>query len=131
MWRSVSLSSSPSIHSIARLTDMAVNSWIAIPPSSTARDSGLRREPLQAGQRRPRLGPQTRAVAGRARHQRHVLLDALADVLGVGLAVAALEPVDDPLETRRVGALAPVAVAIADVDPLAVCAVEEQVLLVV
>ena len=70
-----------------------------------------------------RLGPQPRAAALRARPHRHVLLDLLARVVGVGLAVAPLEVGDDALEARRVGALAPVAVAVGDVDPVAVRAV--------
>ena len=49
MWRSVSVSSTSSTHSSARLTDIPVNSWIAMPATRTARDSGRSREPLQAG----------------------------------------------------------------------------------
>ena len=49
MWRSVSVSSTSASQRSARRTDSAVNSWIAIPPTSTARDSGRSRAPLQAG----------------------------------------------------------------------------------
>ena len=45
--------------------------------------------------------------------------------LALGLAVAALEALDDPLEPRRVGALAPEAVAVGDRQPL-VGPVQEQ-----
>jgi hypothetical protein len=47
--RSVSLSSRPSRNSIARVTDMALNSWIALPPTVTASTSGFSRAPLQTG----------------------------------------------------------------------------------
>ena len=80
---------------------------------------------------RARLGPQARALARRARHHRHELLDLLALELGFRLAVAPLEVVDDPLELRRVGAPAPVAVAVGDLDAVAVGAEEEEVLGVV
>ena len=49
MWRSVSVSWTSSSQASARRTDIAVNSWIAMPPTSTARDSGRSREPLHAG----------------------------------------------------------------------------------
>ena len=84
---------------------------------------------MPADLHRARLGPQPRALALRARPHRHVLLDLLARPVGVRLLVAALEVGDDPLEVRHVGALAPHAVAVGDVDPVAVGAVEEQVLL--
>ena len=74
------------------------------------------------------LRPQPRAVALRARAHRHVLLDALARLLGVGLAVAALEARHDALERRHVRAPAPHPVAVGDVDALALVAVEEEVL---
>ena len=96
--RSVSDSSTSSSHSSARRAESAQKSSIRVPATSTARDSGA----------------QARAAAHRARAQRHELLDLLPRPLGVGLAVAALEVLDDPLEARRVGALAPVAVAVAD-----------------
>ncbi len=79
---------------------------------------------------RARLGPQPRALALRARPHRHVLLDLLARPVGVGLLVAPLEVRDDALEGRHVGALAPHPVAVGDVDPVAVRAVQEQVLLI-
>jgi hypothetical protein len=53
-----------------------------------------------ADQHRPRLGLQPRALARRARPQRHELLDLLAREIGVGLAVAALEVGQDALEAR-------------------------------
>jgi hypothetical protein len=49
MWRSVSLSCTPSSQLIARRTLIAENSWMAMPPTSTARDSGRSRAPLHAG----------------------------------------------------------------------------------
>ena len=49
MWRSVSDSSSSSTHVRARLTLSPVNSWIAIPDTSTERDSGRSREPWHSG----------------------------------------------------------------------------------
>ena len=78
---------------------------------------------------RERLRPKPRAVARRAWPDAHELLDPLALVLGVGLAVAALEVRNDPLEARRVVALAPEAVAVANLDGLAVGAVEEDLAL--
>ena len=72
---------------------------------------------------RQRLRPQPRAVALRARPQRHVLLDLLARVVRLGLAVAALEVRHDALEGRHVRAPAPVAVAVRDVELVAVGAV--------
>ena len=77
---------------------------------------------------RARLGPQPRAVAVRARPQRHVLLDLLARELGVGLAVAALEVGDDPLEAGRVRAAPAEAVAIRHLEAVAAGAVQEEVL---
>ena len=49
MWRSVSVSWTSSSHSSARRTDSAENWWMAMPPTSTDRDSGRSRAPLQAG----------------------------------------------------------------------------------
>ncbi len=74
-----------------------------------------------------RLGPQPRPLALRAGPQRHVLLDLLARPVGVGLAVAALQVRDDALEGGGVRAAAAVAVAVRDVDAVAVRAVEEAV----
>ena len=51
-WRSVSDSSTSSSHSSARRADSAQKSSIRVPPTSTARDSGRRRAPPQAGQAR-------------------------------------------------------------------------------
>ena len=78
----------PSTNSIARCTDMRVNSWMFLPPTVTASTSGFRRAPLQTGH-----GPEA-----------HVLLDPLALLARVGLAVAALEARDDPLEGEHVRA---------------------------
>ena len=78
---------------------------------------------------REHLGLEARAVAGRARPERHVLLDALALLRRVGLAVAALQARDEALERHRVLAPAAHAVAVRDVDPLAARAVEEAALL--
>ena len=71
---SVSVSSSPSRNSSARVTDMRVNSWML----------------LLADRDREHLGLEPRALADRARPERHVLLDPLALRRAVGLAVAAL-----------------------------------------
>ena len=90
-----------------------MNSWIAI----------------AADLHRARLRPQPRALALRARPHRHVLLDLLARPVGVRLLVAALEVGDDPLERRHVRALAAHPVAVGDVQPVAVGAVQEEVLL--
>ena len=78
---------------------------------------------------REHLRLQARALADRARPQRHVLLDPLALLRRVGLAVAALEARDDAVEGEHVRAPPPHAVAVLDVDLLAVGAVEEEVLL--
>src|SRR5439155_12640173 len=75
------------------------------------------------------LGLEPRAVAGRTRPEAPVLLDSLALLARVGLAVAALEARDDPLEREHVRALAPHPVPVLDVDAVAVGAVEEVVLL--
>ena len=95
-----------------------------------------RREPREFVDRhpvhghRPGLGLQPRPTALGARTHRHVLLDLLAGVVGVGLVVAALQVGHDALEPRHVGALAPEAVAVGDVDAVPVGAVQEQVALV-
>ncbi len=47
--RSCSENSRSRIHSSARRAGSAVNSWIAVPSTSTARDSGRSRAPLQSG----------------------------------------------------------------------------------
>ena len=77
---------------------------------------------------RPRLRPQPRALALRARPHRHVLLDLLARPVGVRLLVAALQVRDDPLEGRHVRPLAPHPVAVGDVQLVPVGAVQEEVL---
>ena len=76
---------------------------------------------------RPRLRPQPRAAALRARPHRHVLLDLLARPVGVRLLVAALEVGDDALEGRHVRPLAAHPVAVRDVELVAVRAVQEEV----
>ena len=78
---------------------------------------------------REHLGLEPRSAALRAWAEAHVLLDPLALLRRVGLAVAPLEVLDDPLEGEHVRALATHPVAVADVDPLAVGAVQEEVLL--
>ena len=77
---------------------------------------------------RKRFRAQARTLALRARHHRHVLLDLLADVVGVRLLVAPLQVGDDPLEAGGVRAPPPVAVAVRDVDAVAVRAEQEAVL---
>ena len=69
------------------------------------------------------------AVAVRARPEAHVLLDPLALLARVGLAVAPLEVAQDALERHRVLALAAHPVLVLDEDPVAVRAVEEPALL--
>ena len=110
---SVSVSSNWSRNSSARLTDIFVNSWMFLSPTVTASTSGFSR----------------RSAALRAGTEAHVLLDLLALLRRLRFAVAPLEIRDDPLERQHVRAPAAHAVAVADVDPLAVRAVEEQVLL--
>jgi hypothetical protein len=78
---------------------------------------------------RQHLGLEARAAALGAGTEAHVLLDPLALLRRVGLLVAPLERLQDPLERHRVLALPPHPVAIGDEDPLALRAVEEQVLL--
>ena len=74
---------------------------------------------------RARLGAQPRSPANRAGAQRHELLDLLFRPLGLALAVAALQALDDALKARRIGACAPEAIAVGDRQPL-VGAVQEQ-----
>ena len=84
-------------------------------------------DPRPPHEHRARLRAQARAVAHRARAQRHVLLDLLARPLRFRLLVAALQVLDDPLKARRIRAPAPVAVAVGDVQLLAVGPIQEQV----
>ncbi len=84
---------------------------------------------LGADRDREHLGLQPRALADRARTERHVLLDPLALRRRVGLAVAALKRSDDALEVDHVRAPAAHAVAVLHVDLVAVGAVEEERLL--
>ncbi len=79
---------------------------------------------------RARLGAQAGAAAHRTGSQRHELLDLLPRPLRVGLPVAPLQVPDDPLEPGRVGPAPAIAVAVGDLDRLAVGAVEEQLALV-
>ena len=99
--------------------------------SQRARDRELRElvDVLLADGDREHLGLEPRALADRARPERHVLLDALALRRRVRLAVAALERRDDPLEVDHVRAAPAHPVAVLDVDLVAVGAVEEVVLL--
>ena len=78
---------------------------------------------------REALRPQPGAVALRAGLLGHVALDPLAVGLRVGLFVAALELVDDPLEADLVGAAAAEAVGVGDLVALAAGAVEEDLAL--
>ncbi len=78
---------------------------------------------------REALRPQPGAVALRAGLLGHVALDPLAVGLRVGLFVAALEVVDDPLEAHLVGAAAAEAVGVGDLVALLAGAVEEDLLL--
>ena len=91
IWRSVSVSSSDPNHSIAR-------------------SRGHPRELVDsesADLDRQGLRPQPGAVALGARPHRHVLLDLLSRPLRVGLAIAALQVVHDPLEAGHVRPLRP------------------------
>ena len=77
------------------------------------------------------LRPQARALADRAGLLRHIALDPLADRVGVGLAVAALEVVDDPLEADAVGAAAPEAIRVGHLVALTAGAVEKDLAVLV
>src|SRR3954454_527349 len=83
------------------------------PPTLTARLSGRSRAPLQAG----------------AGLFVNVAIDPLPVGLRVGLLVAPLQVVDDPLEADLVGAAAAEAVGVADVVAFVAGAVEEDLLL--
>ena len=61
MCRSVSVSSTAPSHSSARFADSAVKSWIDVPPTSTARDSGRRRAPPHSGQGRTDMNSSMRS----------------------------------------------------------------------
>ena len=78
---------------------------------------------------REHLGLEPRPVALRARAEAHVLLDAVALLRRVGLAVASLQVVREPLERHRVLALATHPVAVGHEDALAARSLEEAVLL--
>ena len=96
-----------------------------------ARDGHLREavDRELADRHREHLRLQPRAVALRAGPEAHVLLDPVARVRGVRLAVAALEVVEEPLEGHRVLPLAPHPVPVRHEDPLSAGAVQELVLL--
>ena len=68
-------------------------------------------------------------MAGRARLERHVLLDPLLLVARVRVAVAAIEAREDALERQHVAALAAHRVAVADVELLLAGAVQEELAL--
>ena len=110
---SVSVSSSPSRNSIARVH----------------RELRQLVDVLAADRDREHLRLEPRAAAGRAGAEAHVLLDPLALLRGVGLLVAPLEAGHDPLEGEHVRPPPAHAVAVGDVDLLAVRPEEEQVLL--
>ena len=74
------------------------------------------------------LGLEPRSMTDGARPHRHVLLDPLALLARVGLAVAPLQVRDEPLERHRVLPLAAHAVAVRDENPVAAGAVEEAIL---
>ena len=78
---------------------------------------------------REALRPQPRALAVGAGLLGHVALDPLAHRVRVGLLVAALEVVDDPLEADAVGAAPAEAVGVADLVALAAGPVEEDLAL--
>jgi hypothetical protein len=63
-----------------------------------------------------RFGTKALSLAGGAGDGRHVLFDLVADVVGVGLAVAALEVVDNTFVLRVIGLGAAVLVGEAHVD---------------
>ena len=78
---------------------------------------------------REALRPQSGAFALRAGLLRHVALDPLPIGLRVGLFVAPLQVVDDPLEANLVGAPAAEAVGVGDLVALLAGAVEEDLFL--
>src|ERR1044072_7504234 len=78
---------------------------------------------------RKALRPQPRALAGGAGLLGHVALDPLAVGLRVGLFVAPLQVVDNPLEAHLVGAATAEAVGVGDEVAIAAGAVEEDLLL--
>ena len=108
--RSVSVSSSASIHSSARAR-RELRVLVDVEPADGDREA---------------LRPQAGAVAARARLQRHQRLDPLARVLGLGVLVAALEAVQHALEAHRVVAPAPEAVAVGDRVAVVAGALEQQ-----
>ena len=103
----------------------------AVEELDRARHGELRQlvDVLAADRDREHLGLEPRPAAGRTRAEAHVLLDPLALLRGVGLLVAPLEARDDPLEGEHVRPPPAHAVAVGDVDLVAVRPVQEQVLL--
>ena len=75
-----------------------------------------------------RFGLQTGAATGGAVDLAHVVLDLLARPVRLGLAVAALQPGDDPLVDRLVRALAVEAVLVGDVHRAVARPVEDELL---
>jgi hypothetical protein len=78
---------------------------------------------------RQHLRLESRALAGGARAEAHVLLDPLALLRRVRLLVTPLERRHDAFEGHRVRAAAAHLVAVGDVEPVALRPVEEQALL--
>ena len=109
MSSSVFVSASSSTKRSARATDIFVKPWIESSPIVTASTSGLSRAPLHSGHGR----------------EAHVLLDPVALLRGVGLLVAPLKVVHEPLEGHRVLALAAHPVAVGHEDLLAARSLEE------
>src|SRR3972149_196970 len=88
---------SSSTQASASTTLIWVTAWMLRSPTVTASDSGLRRgaPPARGG---GGAGLEAGALAGRAGVGRHVALDLAAHVVGLGLAIAALQVGDDALE---------------------------------
>ena len=124
--------------SISRRISRAM--WRSVSVSSTSAEPLQRALHAQRGElvdrhARRRAPRATRAAAARPCTPGTARSDMNSSIfsreqLGVGLAVAALEVRDDALEARRVRAPAAVAVAVGDLDAVAVGAVEEEVALV-
>ncbi len=87
---------------------------------------GCLRDVLVADAHRARLWLEARALAGRAGHRRHVALELLAHVLGIGLFVAARQVADHALELRVPAVVVAVAALEAHADGVGV-AVEDDV----
>ena len=83
---------------------------------------------LAADRDREDLGLQARAPARLARDDRHVLLELVLDVLGLGLLAAAHDARERALVARVPVRLAPVAREVVDADALVAEPVEQRVL---